>query len=537
VARYRPAHRSGHWGWRLWLMGIAVATLAAGSTVARLAHDGGAAPPSRGRSGEQTETATTTAGRVVAAVASANAVTAAWVKAENAKPGTAAWHLVDPATHGEIEGFADRVSIVPGQPTSLYVSTNAPTFHVEGYRMGYYQGLGSRLIWTSAQLPGVRQAKPTVSNGTNMVEARWRPSVAIPSDVGWPEGDYLFKLVASTGRQQYVPLTVRNDDSRAAYLAMNAVTTWQAYNVWGGYDLYEGISRRGSDFAHRSRIVSYDRPYKFGAGAADFVGLEYPLVSLAESLGLDITYVTSVDVHEHPALVQRHRAVFSPGHDEYYSSSMRQGLIDARDHGVNLAFMGANALFRHIRFAASATGQDRHEICYKSAREDPLTGKDNADVTVDWRDPPTNKPESTIIGDLYQCNPVKADLVVTAASNWVFSGTGLHNGDHLAGVVATEYDRYDPHYPHPPDVEILTHSPLTCAGRPDYSNTTYYSAQSGAGVFASGTIAWIPDLNTKCGYPHCPGPSLIRITENLLAAFGMGPAGEAHPTAVHSASR
>jgi hypothetical protein len=539
VARYRPAHtphggarhRAG--GLRSWLTtGVAVAVLGAASVgMIRVDYHHSARRPQRARSGEEKEKVATAAGKVVASVVGPRGITSAWVKAENAKPGTAAWRLAKSAQNGEIEGYADHVSTEPGQPASLYVSTGAPTFHVEAYRLGYYQGLGGRMIWKSQELPGVRQAKPTVSDGANMVEARWRPSLAISSNAGWPEGDYVLKLVASTGWQQYVPLTVRNGDSTATYLMMNAVTTWQAYNLWGGYDLYEGVSGSGSDFVHRSRVVSFDRPYKYGAGAADFLTLEYPLVSLAESLGLDVTYVTSVDVDEHPALLQRHRAVLSPGHDEYYSANMRQGLIAARDRGVNLAFMGANAIFRHVRFAASKTGQDRLEICYKSAREDPLTGRDNADVTVDWRDAPTNMPESTITGDLYQCNPVKADMVVIAASDWVFSGTGLRNGEHLAGVVGSEYDRYDPAYPHPPNVDILTHSPLSCGGHFDYSDATYYSAASGAGVFASGTIGWIPDLQAGCGSRRCPGPDLIRITQNLLAAFGVGPAGEAHPTA------
>jgi hypothetical protein len=433
--------------------------------------------------------------------------------------------------NGEIEGYASSVSITPGQAVTLFVSTIAPTFHLEAYRMGYYQGLGGRLIWTSPETPGVRQARPTITYGVNMVEAHWSPSLTVQTDRSWPGGDYLFKLVSSTGRQSYVPLTLRNDDSTATFVVMNAVTTWQAYNLWGGYDLYEGVDGRGSDFSHRSRVVSFDRPYKIGFGSGDFLGNEQPFVSLVESLGLDVTYVTNVDVDEHPSLLLHHRAAFSMGHDEYYSLSMRQGLENARDNGVNLAFMGANAVFRHIRFAPSSNGPDRHEIDYKSASEDPLYGHDNADVTVDWRDPPTNDPESKLIGDYYQCNPVKADLVVADASNWLFAGTGLQNGQHLADVVGSEYDEYDPSAPGPGNVEVLAHSPLRCQGKADFSDATYYSAPSGAAVFASGTIAWIAHLDPTCAPgTSCPGPALIRITQNLLAAFGAGPAGRAHPS-------
>jgi hypothetical protein len=58
---------------------------------------------------------------------------------------------------------------------------------------------------------------------------------------------------------------------------------------------------------------------------------------------------------------------------------------------------------------------------------------------------------------------------------------------------------------------------------------TYYSAPSGAGVFASGTLLWIPKLDPNCAMP-CPGRVVTRVTENLLAAFGSGPAGTTHPS-------
>jgi hypothetical protein len=237
-----------------------------------------------------------------------------------------------------------------------------------------------------------------------------------------------------------------------------------------------------------------------------------------------------VDLQEQPNPLLDHKAVLSPGHDEYYSMVMRQNLKQARDRGVNLAFLGANAIFRHIRFAPSPLGADRNEIDYKSAHEDPLDGKDNADVTVDWRDPPTNDPESQIIGDFYQCNPVRADMIVVDPNNWLFAGSGAAADQRLPNVVGSEYDRYDPTVPGPANVEILTHSPLHCRGQRDFSDATYYSAASGAGVFAAGTIDWVGNMDTHCLPDGCAGRVLGKVTENLLAAFGAGPAGLAHPS-------
>ncbi len=70
----------------------------------------------------------------------------------------------------------------------------------------------------------------------------------------------------------------------------------------------------------------------------------------------------------------RCRAVISLGHDEYYSQAMRSALLTARNAGTNLAFLGANAIYRHIRFA----NNDQVIICYKVAAIDSLFGHDDA---------------------------------------------------------------------------------------------------------------------------------------------------------------
>ncbi len=449
--------------------------------------------------------------------------TAAWVVAENAKPGTGNWALSNRARAHQIEGYAHRASIDVSGTVNLLVSTTAPSFKVEAYRMGYYGGAGGRLVWTSPDTHGGTQPPFTVSPGTNMVETAWKPSLKIKTDADWPPGQYLFKLIASTGFQSYVPLTIRDDASTAAYLIDSDVTTWQAYNLYGGYDLYQGPSGR-------SRIVSFDRPYALGDGSGDFLGNEFHVVSLVESLGLDVTYATNIDLHQHPEQVRNHKAFLSLGHDEYYSLAMRNGLQSARDSGVNLMFLGANAIYRHIRLEPSPLGPNRRQVDYKDAKEDPLNGKNNADVTpAAWRYPPNSNPESTIIGDYYQCNPVVADMVIADPSSWIFAGTAATAGQHLAGVVGTEYDHYDPGAPGPRNVTVLARSPLVCQGKADYADMTYYSAPSGAGVFATGTLLWIPRMDPSCAMP-CPGRIVTRVTENILAAFGAGPAGKAHPS-------
>ena len=70
----------------------------------------------------------------------------------------------------------------------------------------------------------------------------------------------------------------------------NATATWQAYNTWGGYDLYNGPGGVG-DYANRSLAVSLDRPYDAN-GAYMFLYHERKTIELAERSGRPLAYVS-----------------------------------------------------------------------------------------------------------------------------------------------------------------------------------------------------------------------------------------------------
>jgi hypothetical protein len=52
------------------------------------------------------------------------------------------------------------------------------------------------------------------------------------------------------------------------------------------------------------------------------------------------------------------RAVLTLGHDEYWSTAMRQATTAARDRRIDLAFLGGNEVYRLIRFADTPLGPD-----------------------------------------------------------------------------------------------------------------------------------------------------------------------------------
>ncbi len=448
-----------------------------------------------------------------------------WVIDENQLPGTKDWLIPDEAV-GSTVGFADMTSAQVGDTVTLFVSTETDSFRVEAYRMGYYQNLNGRLVWSSQERPGVVQAEPKIDRATNTVVAPWDPSIRIDIDENWPVGSYLIKLVGSNGEQHYVPLTVRDDANNAAIAIVNANSTWQAYNYWGGHSLYppNGTSRK-----HRPRadVVSFDRPYD-GNGSKDFLGIELPLIALAEANGLDVTYLTDIDLHQRPELVANNEAIISLGHDEYYSTPMRRALETSRDSGINIAFLGANAVYRHVRFEPSDIGDDRLMVNYRST-SDPIMKTDPTMATVQWRSAPLNRPEKDLIGIQYEAAGIRDDMVIVDPDAWMFEGTGLSVGDRLTTAVGGEYDRYFAGPGTPDNLQILAHSPIKETGVP--ADMAYYTSESGAGVFATGSVAWIDTFDGR--WLEGPGDRSAeqakRITVNVLRAFADGPAGLVHP--------
>ena len=409
----------------------------------------------------------------------------------------------------------------------VYVSTPARNFVVRAFRMGWYRGAEGRLIWTSPSVRGGRQSGAMLLQAsTHTMSARWRSSLVIAT-TGWPLGDYLLRLDASTGGRSFVPLTVRPASTAGSVVLVNAVTTWQAYNTWGCCSLYSG---EDGAFVSRSRAVTFDRPYVHENGAGEFIERELPVVAEAERLGLPLAYVTDVDLEANPHLLRGARAVVSMGHDEYWSPAMRAAVTVARDAGTNLAFLGANAVFRKIRFGSTSLGPDRLEINYKLGSEDPIRSKNESLVTGNWPDGPHAMPESALIGAQYACFPgARVSGVVVDPESWLFAGTAVKSGTTLPGLIGPETDAVQLGFPTPRPIEVLLHSPTRCpGGGPSHADTTYYVAPSGAGVFDAGTIDWACDVGGGCHASGSTGAIVRRITDNLLRAFAVGPAGRTH---------
>jgi hypothetical protein len=484
-----------------------------------------------------------------------NGVPETTIGRENANIGTYNWLIAPEKTATtQIQAYAGATVVQPGQQLTFYVSAQVDRTHytIEFYRLGWYGRTGGRLMLTTQQVGRAQgyydQSKHVLENcssclldpSVHLVDANWQPSYVLTVPTSWLTGVYEAKFTDSNGMQTYVTFDV-GGDPESTYLVVTADTTEAAYNQWGGYSLYQGPD---GSYQTRAYKVSLNRPIA-GVGTAQGLNYEIDVIRWLERNGYDVSYTSLVDVHEHPEQLLHHRAILFLGHSEYWSEEMRNGAEAARDEGIGLAFLGADDAAWQIRMepAHDAT-PDRTIVCYKSADLDPLNGRDNARVTVNWRSPPVSRPENALIGIMFSSlskSPPGFPWQLSGPANSpLLAGTGLQPGQSYGcEVVGYEWDRVYDNGATPARLVVLGASPTRVTGSDnepggptggtgatDISNTTYYVAHSGALVFAAGSIFWGYALDSLHVVPHplcagetAPVPGLQKLMANVMAAL------------------
>jgi hypothetical protein len=469
---------------------------------------------------------------------------------ENAKTAaqgvSADWLIADAnyAASGEIEGYASATSVARGQSIRLYVNTAEANYTMSVYRIGWYGGHGGRLVAGPIHRTGRQQPIPIADTTTRLAECNWTDpyELAIPNDAddstNWASGVYLVKLTAGQSQKQsYIIFTVRDDHRQAAGLFQCSVTTYAAYNNWGGYDFYESDSRNGRP-AYK---VSFNRPYRNptrpfnGKGAGDFLTWEIMTLRFLEREGYDIKYCTNIDTDTTPQMLTQQRAFLSVGHDEYWTKAMRDHIEAARNAGVNMAFFGANTGYWQVRLEPGANGDPRRTlVCYKydAPQMDPLYNSQPTLATDLWRTERAGRParpESSLVGVMYDYNSVDLDMVMADCSGWIGEGTGLRAGTVLPGLLGYEVDRIDP-VASPANMQVLASSPYqvrspSCPGtgcpvlEVRNSNMVYFTAASGAGVFATGSMQWNWGMDSFGEGARRANAGAQRLTKNVMDRF------------------
>jgi len=466
------------------------------------------------------------------------------IVAENRRPGDRGWDLRGLPSPPAADVFAAAASVAAGDVIDLHVASRTAA-NVDWYRLGWYDGHGGRIIRRDRGVPAAPPASPVVDPQTGRVDAAGGHVLRTPVDAGWPVGLYLAIVRPTVGPPACTPFVVRPalGGDVAPVLFVCATTTWQAYNDWGGADLYvaSAFDRPSDTEGRRAVQVSYDRPHLLEHGAGLAQRWELNFVRWQEREGRDVDYCADVDLELHPEVVAGRRLILFVGHHEYWSRPMRMTIEAAIASGTNVAFLAADDMAWQVRLETSPLGPARRVTCYKSSALDPLAATQPELTTCHWREPPVNDPEAVTIGQMYGHVVARvADWVATGTTHWLYEGTGIRDGDRIRNLVGQEYDTFYPSLA-PPGTTILARSPVDPVIRQESADAatgpqpldartqtaTAYTAASGATVIAAGTFQWSWALDTfgdrsYRGITTPPDARVARMTRNILDRLGDG---------------
>jgi hypothetical protein len=372
--------------------------------------------------------------------------------------------------HAAAEGYATPTSVRAGDSVDIRCSSTVPDVTIEIARIGATRDVVFRKEHVAAKHHAIPD--DASSNG-----ARWPTTLTLQTDPAWRSGFYEIVFHApdadaatATSHAYFVVRSTHPGRDTKIVLALST-TTWNAYNDWAGPNLYMAATRVAFDRplpkgflsrpeAPNDRLANESTPGERDmtgwleyfvqhridpwCGAAGWFNWERRFVRWAEAAGHRIDFLTSLDLHENPHVLDPYRLYLSVGHDEYWSWEMRDTVEGFVGRGGNAAFFSGNTAFWQVRI------QDGVMVCWKdrAPTQDPVRGPRMSGL---WSHPLIGRPENELTGVTFAragyaraggaCPAGSGGYTVHRPHHWVFDGTGLQYGDVLgAGSVVVGYE-------------------------------------------------------------------------------------------------
>jgi len=416
-----------------------------------------------------------------------------------------------------IEAYPSTVSVAPGEPLELHVSTPGDTYWLAIRRLDATRAEGFEAVAGADDRPGRDyRALATFDQISRTARANWPVTDRFETS-RWRPGVYLVELADSAGTRGHAIFVVRTpnlDRGRPAFVF--TALTYQAYNLWGGANLY-------SYAAPQATRVSFERPYDQAGGRGFWTRYDDRILAWLQREDLGLQYTTDYDLAvrtPEPAP----RLLILPQHVEYVPRSLRdwvdRHLNEAGD--LNVLSFGANGFYWQVRLASPRTaGASFDIVCYKDPTADPAAATAASLVTTRWRDAPIGQPEGSMLGAQYVgiVSASRLDLSVTGEMPaGLVEGTGWIDGTVIRGVLAGEGDAAQAAAG---GMAIMAGSARDPDGRAIRPTVTIRTAPSGGRSFLAGTFAWADGLApARINLGVAPG-TFDRFNRNVLAWLGV----------------
>jgi N,N-dimethylformamidase beta subunit-like protein len=360
-------------------------------------------------------------------------------------------------------GYCTPLSVFPGDPVALHASGEGGPVDIEVVRDGAHP----EVVWRAA---AVRVLDAPATDNSPELGCGWDVTTIIPTDRLWRSGLYIVRLGGADRPSAWFVVRAPQPSRDRALLVL-ATNTWNAYNDFGGRNLYTGAvtlsferplaagllakpGGTGERVVEGRAYAEYTRVNDLSLwhGMSGWAGQERRFALWAEREGIPLDYAISADLEHEPGLLDGYAVYVSVGHDEYWTWGMRDAVESFVAAGGRAAFLAGNTCYWQVRLEGHTM------VCYKHRFvEDPLHGSDDTHLTTTmWSDPLTNRPETTMTGLSFTRGGYartarsvprgSGGYEVHRADHWLLAGTRLRRGDLLGAqdvIVGYECDGCD----------------------------------------------------------------------------------------------
>lgn len=375
--------------------------------------------------------------------------------------------------------------------------------------------------------------------------------------VAGPERSGLYYLHAETESGDFFsfPWVVAPAQPSAPIAVLASTMTWNAYNNFGGRSNYVNATRlpdrpivngrqdliryhleggytewRAPDEAYMP--LSWERPEPFnhvpahteatdpieGRQPCHLAPAEWRLLAWLEREGYAYDLYAEHQLHDGILDLDAYRVVISQVHPEYWSRIMYERIKRwVHERGGRFMYLGGNGLNCEIEVL------DDHRMKFNTQLISADSGigardPDDPSICYESRFARRHESEANLLGVVFMETGIMtaAPYRVEQADHWVFTGTGLRNGDLFGekslheripgGASGHETDKMSPSSP--PNTVLLAKGINPEDGG---AHMTVYDTPSGGAVFSVGSITW----------PACVlvDDKVSRITSNVINRF------------------
>jgi hypothetical protein len=338
-------------------------------------------------------------------------------------------------------GYVNSITVKQDDTLKFYISTDLEQFDMV---ITKYLNLDDKIRFiTIRSLPGGLRSVPEDSY---MKGCDWPETHRIVINTEWEPGMYRAIFPSSAGERGII-FFIRPSEpgSYSNILLVLNTNTWQAYNSYGGKNLYPSHS------PDRSYKVSFLRPSSHNYGSYTFFQHELKFVDWIFNKKTAFEYASDYNIHSEPSLLDNYQVVVLAGHSEYWSFEQRDNFQKYINNGGKLMILSGNTSWWQVRFE----DEGNTLVCYKDRRVDPYTGIADSLVTVNWYDIPVRYPENHLTGlsfrnggyvnngSILPSSEGFGDYVAVNTHHWIFEDTGLNDGDEYgyeSSIVGNEVD-------------------------------------------------------------------------------------------------